>query len=135
MSELLHRHVPPPLCLHLPFSHGFCGCAASVQRHCNSHLTVVLRRRVRRKEESLRGVGVEQRAKTVFDRGLCMCHCCDVGSNAGKFTARGVVTVDVTVVMNNDVQYVVVTVSNTRMGKALTDPELLFIPFRGASSR
>ncbi len=54
-----------------------------------------------------------------------------VCSNAGKFTSHGIVTVDVAVVHFEDEQFLVMTVSNTRCGSALTDPESLFIPFKG----
>ncbi len=99
-------------------------------------------------------------------------------SNAGKFTTRGVILVDIGVVSVNaavhnamllpvvdrdghdearrsakgqskgpvasaasasvaclrDVQYVTITVSNTRCGAGVPDPEAAFIPFRGTFS-
>ena len=72
--------------------------------------------------------------KTVTNRGPTDCtatvvlSCC---SNAGKFTSRGVVAVDVTVVTRDGEQFLSITVSNTQCGKPLTDPEALFIPFKG----
>ena len=55
------------------------------------------------------------------------------GSNAGKFAGNGVVTVDVVVVAGSvpGDDYLVMTVSNSRSGPALEEPESLFVPFRG----
>ncbi len=53
------------------------------------------------------------------------------GSNAGKFTPKGIVTVDAVLVSHDGTQYVVITVSNSRAGAPLADPESCFIPFKG----
>ena len=78
------------------------------------------------------------------------------GSNAGKFTTHGAVTVDVAVTCRprpafltaasdtstrvrpydatgttDDAKFLVITVSNTRCGAAIDDPESMFIPFKG----
>ena len=80
-------------------------------------------------------------------------------SNAGKFTSYGAVTVDVTTKNRarrapivtgslkgslsslsrvrsetsvvDEVTFLVITVSNTRCGAAIEDPEAMFIPFKG----
>ena len=62
---------------------------------------------------------------------MCVPLCVRFGSNAGKFTPKGVVTVDALVVFHDGVQYVTITVSNTRSGAPMSDPESCFIPFRG----
>jgi hypothetical protein len=58
-----------------------------------------------------------------------------VCSNAGKFTPRGAIAVDVAVVHGDcgDV-FVTITVTNTRSAPAIQDTEPLFIPFRGSYS-
>ena len=54
-------------------------------------------------------------------------------SNAGKFTPSGAVAVDAVVMQDGFAgpHYLVVTVSNTNLGRPIASPEDLFVPFRG----
>jgi hypothetical protein len=55
-----------------------------------------------------------------------------VASNACRVTSRGAIAVDVTV-FEKGAQYIAITVSSTRSGSPLADPEARFLPYNAAS--